>query len=74
MKPPHLDPEVVKKPVETSRKPQVGKKFPTGILIIVFQGGGDGPGYRGMYKITRGSDLNQGDWHVVCALGSRALQ
>ena len=35
---------------------------------IVFQGACDGRGYRNMYEIPRGSNLNEGDWHGTIAI------
>jgi hypothetical protein len=31
---------------------------PSHIIALVFQGGGDGRGYRNMYKIPQGANLN----------------
>jgi hypothetical protein len=48
----------IKKSVGASRKLYA-------LGIIVFQGGENERGYRNMYKISRGSNSNHGDWTDV---------
>jgi hypothetical protein len=53
--------EVQPPPGSRSTKKNPLELLESSLDVIVFQGGDDGRGYRNMYKIPRGSPLNERD-------------